>query len=144
MPAPFTYQRQGRSIGAMVLLAAIWTALACAWVLIDAAPLILGIIAACTLPALYDVVKNPAAGLSLTQEQLHWHSGPRTAEIPVTEIDRLRLDTRLDFSVRATVILKNGRKIRIPFEATPPHHSFEQALNARNVKTERHHFSLRQ
>ncbi len=144
MPAPFTYRRQGRSIGAMVLLAAIWTALACAWVLIDAAPLILGIIAACTLPALYDVVKNPASGLTLTPDQLHWHSGPRTAEIPVTEIDRLRLDTRLDFSVRTTVILKNGRKIRIPFEATPPHQSFEQALDARNIKTERHHFSLRQ
>ncbi len=144
MSPPYKYQRQGRSTGAVLLLVAIWAILICAWVLLNAAPLIIGIGTVCTLPALLDVIRNPSSGLCLAQDNLSWHSGPRTADIPLSEISGVRLDTRLDFSVRATVILKNGRKVRIPFEATPPHQDFERALNAQNIKTERHHFSLRQ
>ncbi|NOR31243.1 MAG: hypothetical protein GQ539_09105 [Sulfitobacter sp.] len=144
MTEVYIYQRQGRSAPAILVLVLIWVALFYAWAMLDAAPLIIGIIGACSLPALYDVVANPAAGLSLSQTNLDWHSGRRNAQIRLSEINHIRLDTRLDFSTRATVILNSGRKIRIPFEATPPHKTFEQALNARNIKTERHHFSLRQ
>jgi hypothetical protein len=45
-------------------------------------------------------------------------------------------------SVRATVVLKTGRKIKLPFEATPPHRALETALHARGITTERHHFTL--
>jgi hypothetical protein len=140
----YTYQRQGRSAPAVAVLAMIWAALLYAWVMLDAAPLIIGIIGACSLPAFYDVIVNPAAGLSLSETSLDWYSGRRTGQVRLSEINHIRLDTRLDFSVRATVILSSGRKIRIPFEATPPHKVFEQALNTSNIKTERHHFSLRQ
>ena len=144
MPADYTYQRQHRSPGSFIILPTIWLALLAGWVLLDASPVLLGIIAACTLPALWDLVRNPSAGLTLSREIINWHSGPHSADISLKEITLIRLDTRLDFSVRATVVLKNGRKIRIPFEATPPHHAFETALIAQNIKTERHHFSLRQ
>ncbi len=144
MPADYTYQRNHRSTGSLILLPAIWLALIGSAVLVDAAPLLIGILAACTLPLLWDLIKNPPAGLTLTQASLKWHSGTQTAEIALKEIELIRLDTRLDFSVRATVILKNGRKIRIPFEATPPHQTLENALHAKAIKTERHHFSLRQ
>jgi hypothetical protein len=140
----YTYQRQGRSAPAVAVLVIIWAALLYAWVMLDAAPLIIGIIGACSLPAFYDVIINPAAGLSLSETSLDWYSGRRTAQVRLSEINHIRLDTRLDFSVRATVILNSGRKLRIPFEATPPHKTFEHALNARDIKTERQHFSLRQ
>jgi hypothetical protein len=140
----FTFQRQGRSLATLTLVPAIWLALIVAWVWLDAAPLILGIVALFTLPALWDMLRNPATGLTLTDTVLTWHSGPRTAQITLAEIGKIRLDTRLDFLVRATVILRSGRKIRIPFEATPPHQRFETALNSRAIKTERHHFSFRQ
>ena len=52
----------------------------------------------------------------------------RDALVALTEVDHIRLDTRLDFSVRASIVLPNGRKIRVPFEATPPHQAFEDAL----------------
>jgi hypothetical protein len=140
----YIYQRQGRSAPAILVLVLIWTALFYAWAMLDAAPLIIGIIGACSLPALYDVIVNPAAGFSLSETSLDWYSGRRTAQVSLSEINHVRLDTRLDFSVRATVILNSGRKIRIPFEATPPHKAFEHELNTSNIKTERHHFSLRQ
>ena len=64
--------------------------------------------------------------------------------VAFSEIDHFRLDTRLDFSVRATVVLRSGRKIRLPFEATPPHQAFEDALTARGVTVKRFHFQLLQ
>tara|TARA_R110002012_G_scaffold55696_3_gene142224 strand:- start:3904 stop:4338 length:435 start_codon:yes stop_codon:yes gene_type:complete len=142
--APYTFKRQGRSRATMMLVPAIWLVLLSARFWLNADLLILGLIAVFTLPAVWDVINNPSAGLTLTDSDLCWHSGSRNAQITLAEIDKTRFDTRLDFSVRATVILKNGRKIRIPFEATPPHQDFEHALNAKDIKTERHHFSLRQ
>ena len=64
------------------------------------------------------------------------------AEVPLSEIDHIRLDTRWDFSVRATVLLTNGKRLRLPYEALPPHRSFEAALQARGIRVERHHFNV--
>ncbi len=144
MADAFTYQRQARNRATGIVLFGMWGALLAAWVFFHAAPLVVGVLGLCTLPALWDLVINPSAGLKLSDHTLSWHSGNRTGQVALAEIDRIRVDTRLDFSVRATVILRSGRKIRLPFEATPPHHSFDAALSARSVKTERHHFSLRQ
>ena len=125
MTDEFRYSRQGRNPGTMIVVAAIWAVLIGTYFWLDAAPLLLGV-------------------LALTPTTLGWHSGIRTARVAVTEISRVRLDTRLDFSVRATVVLRSGRKLRIPYEATPPHQALEAQLNANDIKTERHHFSLRQ
>jgi hypothetical protein len=144
VPALYRFDRQGRSLGTLIALPLIWLALFAAWFFLKASPIIIGLVALCTLPALWDVIKNPSAGLTLGDGSLNWHSASRTAKASLSEIDHIRLDTRLDFSVRATLILKTGRKIRIPFEATPPHQTFETALNAHAIRTERHHFSLRQ
>lgn len=141
---PYRFQRQGRSPGAAILLAVIWMALLYAWVFLSASPVVIGGVAIFTLPALWDLIINPSAGLTLGDKAIAWFSAHRTAQVALPEIDHIRLDTRLDFSVRATVILNTGRKIRIPFEATPPHQDLEAALAARALKTERHHFSLRQ
>ncbi|MBA97677.1 MAG: hypothetical protein V7763_11620 [Sulfitobacter sp.] len=144
MTDEFRYSRQGRNPGTMIVVAAIWAVLIAAYFWLDAAPLLLGVLALFTVPALWDQIKAPTAGLTLTPTTLGWHSGIRTARVAVTEISRVRLDTRLDFSVRATVVLRSGRKLRIPYEATPPHQALEAQLNANDIKTERHHFSLRQ
>ncbi len=144
MADAFRYHRQGRSLGTLAVVILIWLAFLAARVWLDASWVILATLALFTLPALWDVIKNPSAGLTLTDRTLDWHSGRHTARINLSEIDRVRLDTRLDFSVRATVILRTGRKIRLPFEATPPNAAFETALARHDIKTERHHFSLRQ
>ncbi|MEM6303516.1 MAG: hypothetical protein AAF744_02290 [Pseudomonadota bacterium] len=142
MDTPFAYRTAARSPATFLAFAAVWAALIAAWVWLDAAIWILAVIAAFTLPALYDLVMGPEAGLTLEADEMTWFSGRRTATLPYSEMAHMRLDTRLDFSVRATAVLQTGRKIRLPFEATPPHRAFEEALQARGLKVERHHFQL--
>ncbi|MEM6890379.1 MAG: hypothetical protein AAF636_19930 [Pseudomonadota bacterium] len=137
---PYVWVRSGRSLTGMVTVIAVWAALAAAYLMLDAAAWIVWGLAIFTLPALYDLIANPQAGLSLSENSLDWHSGRRHATLSRTEIDHLRLETRLDFSVRATAVLVSGRKVRLPFESTPPHQSLEAACQARGLRTERHHF----
>ena len=142
--APYAYTRTARRLTAVLVVAAVLLTLLAAWFWLDAATWIVSGLALFTLPALYDLAVNPAAGLTLTHDTLSWHSGRRHAQVTLDEIDNLRLDTRLDFSVRASVVLRTGRKIRLPFEATPPHRAFETALEARGIKVMRFHFQLMQ
>ena len=138
----FTYRHHARSRAALLVLPAIWAALAATWFWLEAAGWLIGLLGLFTLPALLEVITNPKSGLRLSATQLCWFSGKRNAEISLDQIDHIRLDTRLDMSVRVTVVLHSGRKIKLPFEATPPHRDFEAALNARGVATQRHHFTL--
>lgn len=140
----FTYKRQGRSTATAAVVIAIWITLIAAYVFLDAALWVLAVFALFTLPAVVDFARDPESGMVLTERHLRWYSGARAAEIDVSEIERIRMDTRLDFSVRVTVILENGRKIRVPFESTPAHVQLEAALKARGIKTERFHFQLMQ
>ncbi|MEM1073980.1 MAG: hypothetical protein AAF665_00895 [Pseudomonadota bacterium] len=139
---PFRFEREGRSRATLAAIAAVWSGLIAAIVLVDAALWLMAFLALFTLPALWDLFRNPKSGLSFTDQHLKWFTGRREAALLWGEIDRVRLDTRLDFSVRATAVLHSGQKIRLPFECTPPDKILEAALNARGVQTERHHFSL--
>ena len=142
--ADYSYRRDGRSTRGAVVVGLVWTMLAGMFIFLDAAPLLVLILGLFTLPALWDLIRNPQAGVELSDAKLRWFTGPRDAEVALTEIDHVRLDTRLDFSVRASVILNTGRKIRLPFEATPPHQAFEAALTAQGVTVKRFHFQLLQ
>lgn len=138
----FRYRRKGRNHATLLAVAGLWGALLAALILIEAAPWLMAMIGAFSLPAVWELYKNPASGLDFNETHLRWFTGRRTAELEWRDIDRFRLDTRLDMSVRATAVLDSGRKIRLPYECTPPHKMFEAALNARGIRTERHHFSL--
>lgn len=138
----FQFHREGRNKATLYAVVAVWAGLFAAYLLVDAAPWILAAIGLFTLPALWDLYKNPSSGLTFTPDALTWFTGARNASVAWREIDRVRLDTRLDFSVRASAVLHSGRKIRLPYECTPPDELLEAALNARGVRTERHHFSL--
>lgn len=139
---PFTYHRQGRNRATLRAVLGVWAVLALAILTIDAAPWLMAIFALFTLPALWDLYANPASGLHMDAQQITWFSGKRQARLIQTDIDHIRLDTRLDFSVRATAVLDSGRRVRLPYEATPPHAAFETALQAHGIATERHHFAL--
>ncbi len=140
----FVFDQQARSRRTLLIVLGVWAALVAAWVWLEAASWIIAFLAAFTLPALYDLIRNPRSGLRLDATTMSWFSGRRQASIDLAEIDHIRLDTRLDFSVRVTAVLATGRKIRLPFESTPPHQAFEDALALRDVKTQRHHFQLLQ
>jgi hypothetical protein len=138
---PYDYNREGRNPTTLRVVLGIWAALIAAILLFDAAVWLMGLIALFTLPAVWDLWQNPASGLTLDQTGLRWFSGKRSGALDWSEIDRIRLDTRLDLSVRASAVLHSGRKIRLPYECTPPHQRLEAELNARGIRTERHHFS---
>ncbi len=139
---PYSYETTGRNRKTLVAVVAVWAAILAAIVLVNAAPWLMGLIGLCTLPALYDLIAGRKSGVALSAQGLSWFAGARTGDITWDKISHMRLDTRLDFSVRASAVLTSGRKVRLPLESTPHPEIFEDELTARGIKVERHHFSL--
>ncbi|MFT7595218.1 MAG: hypothetical protein ACI8R4_002546 [Paracoccaceae bacterium] len=139
LPA-YSFTRQGRDTRTVVILIAVYTVLPAAVLLVDAAWWLMAALALPTLPALWDLYADPSAGVQLSQDRLDWHSGRRAAFVELDEVDHMRFDTRWDFSVRVTAMLRDGKRVRLPYDALPPHRAFESALTARNVKVIWHHF----
>lgn len=138
----YAYERSGRTYGAALVVGAVWAALLAAWIWLEAALWVILPLALFTVPAVIDLLRNPASGMRLTADSLSWYSGRRHAEVKLSEVEHIRLDTRLDFSVRASAVLHTGRRIRLPFESTPPHQPFEDALKTQDIKVLRFHFQL--
>jgi len=142
MSLPYTYTSQGRRPVTAVIVGLVWAALLAAHIWLDAALAVTLTLGAFTLPALYDLLVNPRSQLTLDANALSWQSGRQQAEIALSEIDHLRFDTRLDMSVRLSVVRPSGVKIRVPYPATPPHAAFELLAKEAGLETRRHHFSL--
>ncbi|MEJ5217391.1 hypothetical protein WG622_04015 [Cognatishimia sp. D5M38] len=137
----YSYESQGRtpkSIAALVAMVFILIGLdyigTVWWIIV--------IVAMITLPAAIDVFVNATARLELNDSQLFWKNRSQEVTIPLHEIEKIRLDGRMDMSVRVSVVLNDGRKLRMPYDAMPPHKELEAALQARDVRTERHAFTV--
>lgn len=141
---PYVFHSRARTPRAMLTLGLLYLLLVGAWLWLDAALWIIVLIFVFSLPALWDMIANPASGLTLDDTAVSWHTGKREAQVPREEIDHLRLDTRLDFSVRATLVLGTGRKVRLPFEATPPVQPLVAACEDHALPIKRFHFQLMQ
>jgi hypothetical protein len=139
---PYAYETTGRNRATLITLLAVWAALALAVIFLDAALWLMVVLGLFTLPALYDLITARTSGLRLGSEGLSWYSGQREGTITWDKISHIRLDTRLDMSVRTSAVLVTGRKVRLPLETTPPADAFEKTLQERGIKVERHHFSL--
>jgi hypothetical protein len=140
--AAYGFVRQGRSPVAIAAAAA-WIALIMLLVLgLQAAWWLPAVLALPLLLVLADLWRNPSAGLELDQDSLRWFSGGREATVALEDIEKMRFDTRWDFSVRVTVLTRDGKKTRMPQECVPPHREFEAELTARGVLPERHHFTV--
>ncbi|MEO0389930.1 MAG: hypothetical protein AAF218_03220 [Pseudomonadota bacterium] len=139
---PYAFETTGRNARTLLAVAGVWGAILLAIAVVDAALWLMAVVALFTAPALYDLFSGRRAGLSLSPDGLSWFAGRQTGDIAWDKISHMRLDTRLDFSVRASAVLTSGRKVRLPLEATPPADAFEAALKQRAIAVERHHFSL--
>ncbi len=138
----YTYTRNGRRPATLITVVVIWILLALAVVVLDASIWIVWLGALATLPALYDLVMARVSSLRLSGSDLSWQSGRHADSIPLADIQSVRLDTRLDLSIKATLTLRSGAKQRLPLDVVPPAQAFDDALSARGIKVERHHFSL--
>lgn len=139
-PRPLTYETSGRSPRAVAVLVLVYAALLAGYLFLNAAPGIIGILAAFTLPALWELVIGHRAGLQLDRTQLSWFSGRREDKVDLMRIDRVRFDTRIDLSQRVTIYLTDGTRKRLPSDSVPPPKRLRAALEARDVKVEQHHF----
>ncbi|WP_166416169.1 hypothetical protein [Cochlodiniinecator piscidefendens] len=138
----YTHQNRGRAARTVAVLGAIYAISVFAFVWLNAAWWIIAALVVFTLPAIWDLATDRVAGLTLSDTQITWRSGSFEDYRAYGEIEKVRFDTRLDFSVRVTLVLSRDRKLRLPYDCLPPHKEFEDELNKRNIKTERHHFSL--
>ena len=141
MAEAFRHENRGRAPRTAAALAGVG-ALALGLLAIGAHPALLAAAALLGLPLALDLWRAPVAGLTLTDEALEWRHGRVAASVPLAAIERVRLDTRLDGSVRATVETGQARPPRIPPPCTPPDRPFEAALRARGVEVRRRHFTL--
>ncbi|KPP88170.1 MAG: hypothetical protein HLUCCO07_13635 [Rhodobacteraceae bacterium HLUCCO07] len=141
-PSAFIHESRGRSRAALIALAVTYGVLVALVLLIDMAWWIALGVALFTLPALWEFITDPRSTLTLDDRGLGWQTRTTGDTLPLALIDKVRFDTRLDLSVRVTLNLRDGRRIRLPHAATPPHRTFEDVLKAHGVRTERHHFSL--
>ncbi|MDJ0822073.1 MAG: hypothetical protein QNJ09_09750 [Paracoccaceae bacterium] len=139
---PLTHQTSGRSRKALIVLAVVWLVVITGWVMLDVATWIVAGLLLLTLPAAYEYATNKSAALTLDDTHLRWHSGGHEGEVALAQIDHVRFDTRLDLSIRVRLVLPTGRRIPVPQDCLPRHPALQEALEARGIKTQRHHFSL--
>ncbi|MEY8842203.1 hypothetical protein AB9K41_24490 [Cribrihabitans sp. XS_ASV171] len=139
--APLRFTRRNRSPRNLAIVILWLAALAALGLTFGAAWWLLALLALPVGPLVWDIWADTAAGLELDDRRLRWFTGRREGAVDLAEIERLRFDTRWDFSVRVTLILRDGKRVRLPQEATPPHRSFEADLLARGLRVERHHFA---
>ena len=138
----YRFETSGRNWTTLITVLAIWVVLVVLIIRVDMSIVLAVAVVLCTLPAFYDLITARAAGLRLDATTLSWHAGTKTGEVSIKKIKHISFDTRLDLSVRLTAVLHIGQKVKIPFEATPPHRAFEAELESRGIKTERHHFGF--
>ncbi len=139
--APLRFIRRNRSPRSLTIVILWLAGLAAPGLAFGAAWWLLVLLALPVVPLVWDIWTDSAAGMDLDETRLHWFTGRREGAVDLAEIERLRFDTRWDFSVRVTLILRDGKRVRLPQEATPPHRAFESELEARGLKVERHHFA---
>ena len=134
------FASDSRSAKAMIGVAVYLTLVAALWTVFDAMVWFVIFLALMAIPALIQLWNNPHSTLSLTENSIHWTSGPQTGGVPLSDIDKIRMDTRWDLSVRITLILVDGSKLRLPPDLAPPHRALETKLNELGKTVQRHHF----
>lgn len=139
---PLTFTRHNRAPRTIAILICVYGALIALVILFDAAWWLVGLLSLVTLPALWDIAQNTRAGLSLNDNTLSWHSGKRQGQIDLSDVDYFRFDTRWDLSVRVSLVLNTGKRIRLPDESIPPHRAFEDILKQAGFRVDRHHFTI--
>ncbi len=138
----YRYSHHPRNRKSILIVCAYFIGIAAFKLVFNLADLWVAVAGFVAVPAIYDLARNAQSTLTLSQAQIDWTSGRQEADIVVSAIDYIRFDTRLDLSIKMSVILKTGRKIRVPVACTPPYGDITEALERNAIRHERHHFTL--
>lgn len=136
------HQASGRTWTALLVVLGVWVALLVLWIFWQAATWIILVLMAVTLPAVWDFLTARPAWLRLDDQQIQWRSGRQEGQVLLERLDHVRFETRLDLSVRVRLVLHGGKRITVPQDALPKPPALQLAFDARDIKTQRHHFGL--
>nr|WP_237693232.1 hypothetical protein [Octadecabacter algicola] len=101
---------------------------------------IAGFLAACTLPTLWDIIRDSRALVEVWPSRLVWKAAFSEGE--AKDIDHVRLNRRFDGSVKVTIVHVGGATTRLPPDIGPPVDVFETALSDAGISAQRHPFSM--
>lgn len=138
----YSFTRRARSPRTLIALGLWWAVLAAAYFIVHASEWVVLILGMFSLPAVYEIGANSVSGLEIDGKRIAWHSGTRGGHLPRGQLKSVRLDTRLDLSLRMTLETHQGGKVRLPYECVPAAAEIEAALTAQDIPYARHHFTL--
>jgi aminopeptidase N len=138
----FTFQRAARGPRAVGFVVLWWLIIFALYAFLNGSWVILAILALCSVPALLDIYRGTSTALQITAKNIQWRSGKRAGSLARGQLRSVRLDTRLDLSLRMTLLTYQGEKLRLPYECIPKASDIEAVLKAQDIPYERHHFTL--
>lgn len=139
---PFRFDARGRNWRTLLAVLLAWCLILIAWVVLGATLWLIIPFSLATLPALWDLWRDPRAGLRVSPDRLDWWFSGQHHSVDLGEITSAEFITRLDLSVRVRLRMKTGKTLRLPDVALPPHREFEAVLSDRGVPVVRKHFRL--
>ena len=90
----------------------------------------------------WELWSNPVGRLTLDAETLSFDSGRQERTVKLADVSNVRILRRMDLSWLATVVLRDGKRLRLPANCTPPGEQLGAELTSRGVKVDRILFSL--
>ena len=103
----------------------------------DAHPVGIALFAVLISPAIWTIIANTDATLSVTDDAMSWQVGARGDEVALSDIDFVRARTSLDLAQRVVVVRHSGPKLHVPGLCLPPGRQLDDALEARGVTVKR-------
>ena len=137
MSESFTHRRTSRNITSYVMVAFAIVALLVLVFGLQAHPFIVALFAVLITPAIWSIVANTEAELTIDDASISWQVGARGNRVDFDDIDYVRARTALDLSQRVAVFRNSGPKLHIPGPCLPSGRQLDEALEARGVTVKR-------
>ena len=104
---------------------------------IQAHPFIVAVFGVLISPAIWSIIANTEASLTVDDTKMSWQVGARGDSVEFSDIDYVRSRTALDLSQRVAVFRNSGPKLHIPGPCLPTGRMLDDALEARGVTVKR-------
>jgi len=137
------HSRSFRNRKQAILLALLWGAGFGLYIVLEASPIIVALLFLVSLPAAYDFLRGDTATLEITSEHVKWSWRKHDHTVDLSNIAHVQLTTRLDLSLRMTLHLTSGRKLRVIDPCViGTAHDLEMTFANFGIRVKRSHFSL--
>ncbi|MBT8415478.1 MAG: hypothetical protein KJO30_14225 [Boseongicola sp.] len=137
MPETFTHRRTSRNASSYVMVAFAIIGLLVLMFGLQAHPFVVALFGVLIAPAIWSIIANTKAHLSIDETSISWQVGSRGDSVDFDDIDFVRARTALDLSQRFAIFRNSGPKLHIPGPCLPSGRQLDEALEARGVTVKR-------